>query len=361
MDLIAEMLLEHLRAEHRERYDAQPVHPKFFGFFEALRGLDSQTAWNADRLVTRFVTYPAQLAVRRTRFDLFHVADHSYGQLIHVLPAKRTGVFCHDLDAFACLRSTDSRPSRWRRGMARAQLSGLQRASVVFYSTEQVRQQIDELGLIDGDRLVHAPYGVAPEFFAPDGIDEVRAHVDTDRPFILHVGSNMDRKRLDVLFRAYAEVRRRHPDLSLVQQGARLLPPQRDLVAALGIEDRLIQPPHLSRRALAALYHRAELVVLTSEREGFGLPVLEALAAGASVVASDIPAFREVGGDAVTYCPVGDVPAWAGTIARLLDHPDLRPAKSLRREVAARFTWTAHASIIADAYAKLAGVGDARG
>jgi len=361
MDFIAEMLLQHLRAEHAERYDVQPVRPRFFGLFEALPGLDFQTAWNADRLVTRFVTYPSQLAVRRRQFDLFHLADHSYAQLIHVLPAKRTGVYCHDLDAFACLRKASGNMPRWRRGMARAQLSGLQRASVVFYSTEQVRQQIEELRLIEAERLVHAPYGVAPEFFAPDGVDELPAGSLPDRPFLLHVGSSMARKRLDVLFRAYAEVRRRHPHLALVQQGAQLLSDQRDLVATLRIGDGLIQPPHLSRRALAALYHRAELVVLTSEREGFGLPVLEALAAGASVVASDIPAFREVGGEAATFCPVGEVSIWADTISRLLDRPDLRPAAQVRKEAAARFTWTAHASIIADAYAKLAGLGLAKG
>ncbi len=114
----------------------------------------------------------------------------------------------------------------------------------------------------------------------------------------------MPRKRLDVLFRVFAEIRRRLPWIVLVQQGAPLSRDESALVAKLGIGDALIQPPHLSRRALAALYGRAELVILTSEREGFGLPLLEALAGGAAVVASDIPPFREVAGDSVTYCAV---------------------------------------------------------
>jgi glycosyltransferase involved in cell wall biosynthesis len=240
--------------------------------------------------------------------------------------------------------------------MARAQLTGLQRASVVFYSTAQVRQQIEQLGLVDPGRLVHAPYGVAPEFFTPDGVDELPPGCLPDRPFLLHVGSSLPRKRLDVLFAAFAEAHRRHPELVLVQQGARLLPHHRNLIAELGLGEALVQPPHLSRGALAALYQRAELVLLTSEREGFGLPILEALAAGASVVASDILAFREVAGDAVTFCPVGDVSAWAETITRLLEQPDLRPAAAVRKATAARFTWTAHATTIAKAYSKLAGL-----
>ena len=86
MDFVAEMLLLHLRQEHSGRYDASALRPWFFGLFEKLPGLSSQTAWNADRLVTRFLTYPAQLATARRRYSLFHVADHSYAQVAHVLP-----------------------------------------------------------------------------------------------------------------------------------------------------------------------------------------------------------------------------------------------------------------------------------
>ena len=67
-------------------------------------------AFNADRLLNRFILFPryARQAVRR--FDLFHVADHTYGQLVHALPAGRTGVYCHDLDAFRCLFDKVCRP-----------------------------------------------------------------------------------------------------------------------------------------------------------------------------------------------------------------------------------------------------------
>src|SRR5262249_43071950 len=111
--------------------------------------------------------------------------------------------------------------------------------------------------------------------------------------------------------------------------------------------------PHLSRSALAALYHSAELVLVPSEREGFGLPVLEALASGAAVVASDIPPFREVAGDAVTYCPVADVEHWGRTVTALVEDPGLRPPAALRRSVASRYTWSAHATVVANAYTRL--------
>jgi glycosyltransferase involved in cell wall biosynthesis len=355
MEFVAEMLLLHLQKEHGDRYETRAVRPRFFGLFESVPGLSTQKAWNADRLVTRFVTYPTQLAAARRGYRLFHVADHSYAHVAHVLPAERTGIYCHDLDAFACLLHPNGTVAAWRKAMARTQLRGLQRAALVFYSTEQVRQQIDEAGILDPARLVHAPYGVAPDFFSDEGAGELPEGALPSRPFLLHVGSSVPRKRIDVLFRVFAQVRKRFPELVLIQQGAQLLQHQRSLVAELGIGDAIIQPPRLSRPALAALYHRAELVLLTSEREGFGLPILEALAGGAAVVASDIPPFREVAAEAVSYCPVGDVELWAETIVSLLERPELRPTPEVRRGVAQRYTWTAHAATIANAYARLAG------
>jgi glycosyltransferase involved in cell wall biosynthesis len=355
MEFVAEMLVEHLRTEHADQYEATAIRPRFFGLFEKIPGLDKDRAWNADRLMTRFITYPRQLVTQRHDFDVFHVADHSYAQVANVLPGARTGIYCHDLDAFEPLLGHKGSASSWRRALARTQLRGLQRAALVFYSTEQIRKQIVQAGILDSSRLVYAPYGVAAEFSSPDGLDQLPVGLLPSGPFLLHVGSSMARKRLDVLFRVFAAVRKRLPGLLLFQQGARLLPEQRQLVAELGLSDALVQPPPLSRAALAALYHRAELIVVTSEREGFGLPVLEALAGGAAVVASDIAPFREVGADAVTYCPVADIECWTETVVRLIEHPELRPPASVRRAVAGRFTWTAHAATIATAYQQLSG------
>jgi glycosyltransferase involved in cell wall biosynthesis len=140
----------------------------------------------------------------------------------------------------------------------------------------------------------------------------------------------------------------------LVQVGAHLDPSQRELIENLGVQPALVQPPPLSRAELAALYGRAALVLVPSEREGFGLPVLEALAAGAAVVASEIPFLREVAGSAVTYCPVADVEQWAATVTSLVRRPELGPSLEARRGQARRFTWQAHAKRIAGSYRLLA-------
>jgi glycosyltransferase involved in cell wall biosynthesis len=94
-------------------------------------------------------------------------------------------------------------------------------------------------------------------------------------------------------------------------------------------------------------------VLLTSEAEGFGLPVIEALACGAIVAVSDIPVLREVGGAAVVYCPVADVSAWVKTVEQLLENPTSAPEYSLRLAQAQKYSWSAHAQTIANAYLQL--------
>ena len=95
-------------------------------------------------------------------------------------------------------------------------------------------------------------------------------------------------------------------------------------------------------------------MVVPSEAEGFGLPVIEALACGAPVIASDIPTLREAGGDAAMYCPVADVARWADALSQILLHPAFAPSRDARLAQAARFSWREHARIIGEAYLDIA-------
>jgi glycosyltransferase involved in cell wall biosynthesis len=126
-------------------------------------------------------------------------------------------------------------------------------------------------------------------------------------------------------------------------------------VDRLAIGAALIQPPKLDRTALAGMYRRASAVLVTSDAEGFGFPVLEALACGARVVASDLAVLREVGGDAALYAPTADVAAWTATVRGVLDGTIVAPSREIRVARARAFTWEAHARTLRDAYASLEG------
>ncbi len=358
MDLCAEMLCNHLGADHHSAVRVTRICPKYRRRASALPMIGKQKgARNLDRLLNRFWDYPRHLRRHAGPFDFFHVCDHSYSQLVHELPGQHTGVFCHDQDAFRCLLepSLEPRP-RWIRWMARRVLDGLRKAAIVFHGSRLIRQQMEKYGLIDPNRFVYAPYGIAPEF-TPEARDEepenaALAGLD-NRSFLLHVGSCIPRKRIDVLLDVFAQVHTRHPDFLLVQVGGTWTEAQRRQINRLRIGNSVHQLRGLNRKALASLYRKACVVLQPSEAEGFGLPVLEGLACGAVVVATDLPVLREVGGEAAVYCPLANIPAWTDTVCRLIERPSTAPELSVRLSHATRYSWSAHARTILSAYQRL--------
>ena len=123
--------------------------------------------------------------------------------------------------------------------------------------------------------------------------------------------------------------------------------------------------PFIDRPVLASLYRRAAMVLLPSEREGFGLPLIEALACGTAVIASDIPVLREVGGCAAEYCTPGVADEWSARVLSLLDERETHPARwAARRDTgiarAARFSWATCAARMQEIYLRLAQAGACR-
>lgn len=354
MDLCADQLIAHLSTALPEILSTDLETP-YRRFCSRLPIFGSwNLSFNADRLINRHLLLPRYLR-GVTDLDIFHIVDHSYAHVILALPAGRAGVYCHDLDAFRSLLepNKDLRPW-WFRRLARRTLKGLRRAAVVFYSTQTVRDQLLQHRLVAPDRLVHAPYGVAAEFSPGTGpAIPLSTPGLMDQPFLLHVGSNIPRKRLDVLLDVFATVRNRIPGLRLIQVGGPWPPHLAGQLDRLQLRSSVFQVQNLSREQLAGLYHRAAAVLVPSEAEGFGLPLIEALACGAVVVASNLPVLREVGAAAALYCPVGDVPTWADTVARVLIDPGFAPSRDTRLSLAGRYSWREHARVIGDAYLRL--------
>jgi glycosyltransferase involved in cell wall biosynthesis len=359
MDLCADMLLAQLQQHRAESIEAVRICPSYRRRFTRLPLIGRRKlAGNADRLCNRHWDYPRALRPLVDQYSLFHVIDHSYAHLVHGLPADRTGVFCHDLDAFRCLLEPqrDPRP-RWFRALARRALTGMQRAAIVFHTTREIRRQIEQHDLVDSTRLVQAPYGWSTVFDPdPDQPPQRIAGLPGDWlrvPFLLHVGSCVPRKRIDVLLEVFSGVRRHHPLIRLIQVGGTWTEAQRQQIDQLNIAGGVLQLPRLEQQAVAELYRRAAVVLLPSEAEGFGLPVIEALACGAIMVVSDIPVIHEVGGAAALFCPVADVAAWVELLSRLLADPGFAPPESVRLAQAGKFSWETHAQTILEAYQRL--------
>ena len=347
MDLCADQLLAQLPSYAT----ADDIAPQFHRLLSRLP-IPRRVSFNADRLIHRHLVLPTVVRRAAHHAEFVHVVDHSYAHVVRAVPRGRAGVYCHDLDAFRSLLEPEKEPRpRWFRWLARRTLDGLKRAAVVFYNSVATGQQLLDAGLVSQHRLVHAPLGIADEFL--DESTAVDLPVTFQTPFLLHVGNNIPRKRLDVLLEVFAAARKGVPELRLVQVGGPWLRAQANQIERLGIGSFVTQVRGLSRAQLAGLYRRAAAVVVTSEAEGFGLPVIEALACGALVLASDIPTLREAGGGAVIYCPVGNVQTWTAAVVRALLDPASSPARDVRLAHAARFSWREHACTILEAYRSL--------
>jgi glycosyltransferase involved in cell wall biosynthesis len=320
MDLVADLALAGIAADGR--YDGVRLQPRMPRLAVSLAPA-SRVALNTDRLLGRHLAYPLWLLRARRGCDVFHVVDHSYAHLVRHLPAGRAVVTCHDLDAFrSLLPATGEIRSAAFRAMMRRVLRGMRAAAAVVCDSAVVRDEILRYGLVDPARLSVVPLPAHPDFSPERDADAgVKAASllglqKEGTVEVLHVGSTAPRKRIDVLLRAFRQLRDAVPGATLVRVGGELTPELAALADALGVSVRSLPP--LDRRTLAAVYRRAAVVLVPSEREGFGLPVAEALACGAPVVASDLPVLREVGRDAAAYADVGDADALAGAAASVL-------------------------------------------
>lgn len=358
MDLVADMLFAHLQRRHAATIAPTLVRPRMPRRFGRL--VRDGRLRTIDRIVARQWDYPRALRPLRNSFDVFHIVDHTYAHLTCELPADRTVVTCHDVDAFrSVLQPGDeprSAPYRWMAGRI---LNGLRGAARVACVSEATRDALQSSAGLPPSRLVVIPNGADSGGFADADFeaDHEAAQIlgPRSRLELLHVGSTIPRKRIDVLLDVVAAVRSARPGARLIRVGGPFTAEQRVHARTLGITDAIAVLPFLDRVTLAAVYRRAALALLPSEREGFGLPIVEALACGTPVVASDIPVLREVGADAVTFAPVADVQAWRDTILRLLEERDRDPDGWAERKTrgvarAADFSWSRHADEVAELY-----------
>jgi glycosyltransferase involved in cell wall biosynthesis len=362
MDLVADMLMEHLRRDHPGAVVPTLVRPSLRRRALRLPGA-SRAAFTLDRFASRLWDYPRHVRALADAHDVFHIVDHSCAHLVHDLPAARVLVTCHDLDTFRSVLEPQLEPrSLLFRAMTRRILDGLRQAGHVACDTKSTREALVARAGFDPERtsIVHnGPHPSCTPNPEP-AVDAEAARIlgTSPGPDLLHVGSTIARKRIDILLRVFAGVKGRHPSARLIRVGGPLSGAQRALARELSVEGAIVSLPFLDRRTLAAVYRRSTLVLLTSEREGFGLPILEALACGTPVIASSLDALHEVGGGAVEYCQPDDVGAWVETVDRRLATLADPAAAAAHREAglarASEFSWSKYTADVVALYRRLA-------
>ncbi|HSS50465.1 MAG TPA: glycosyltransferase family 1 protein [Thermoanaerobaculia bacterium] len=205
--------------------------------------------------------------------------------------------------------------------------------------SEAVRQELIERGVAPSRvRAIHHGTGLVGE-------ETMAAPVPPSTPprYVLHVGTVEPRKNVRTLLAAWRLLRLRRaepPPLVLCGGFGWQAEEARGEIATAEAEGWLVHLGYVGTEELAALYRGAEMVALPSFYEGFGLPAVEAMRAGAPLLASDLPVLREVAGDAALYAPPDRPDLWADRAGELLADAGLRA--DLRRrglDRAARFDW----------------------
>jgi glycosyltransferase involved in cell wall biosynthesis len=158
-------------------------------------------------------------------------------------------------------------------------------------------------------------------------------------PFFLYLGQWKTYKNVPLLIDAFARVVAARPDVQLVIAGQDARHPEIPAVASGLPAGSVVLPGRLPDDAVPDLYRSAAAVVLPSRAEGFGLPVLEAMACGAAVVCSDIPVLRELADGVAIFCDPSSAASFAdGMLAAVDDSPnEARLQQGLRR--ARMFSW----------------------
>lgn len=268
------------------------------------------------------------LAARKVPHDIFHAPAYTapfwgVGRLVLTV---------HDVSYARRPEWYPYRNDPIRRAFYRA---SARRADRILTDSEFSRDEIVAAYQIDPGRIDVVPLGVGPEF-SPD-------RAVTREPFVLHVGDLHPRRNLPLLMDVVLALRQSEPSCSklrLILAGADfgVLANLRRQAAAAPDALGFVGKP--DDTGLLDLYRRAAVFAYPSRYEGFGLPLLEAMACGTPVVAAAAGSLPEIAGDAAPLLSPDDPGSWRGMIRRILTEPALGADISARALVRARsFTW----------------------
>lgn len=288
------------------------------------------------------------LHLLRNAFDLFHGTNYE----VPLWSRRPTVVTIHDL-SLLLLRVHEHRllsRGRWRLPlMAKV-------ASKIITPSNSVKTEVCDAFGIDPEKVAVTPEAPRPVFKRKDD-PEILKRLGIDREFILFVGTIEPRKNLRGLVEAYDQLLR-NTSLSpkLVIAGGRgwLMDDFASFIKEKGLEERVCLTGYLEDDDLCGLYSTCSAFVYPSLYEGFGLPPLEAMACGAPVITSRIPALMETVGDAARLVNPKDVDDLARAMAEMLSDVRMREHYAeLGRSQVKKFSWEQTATKTLEVYRQL--------
>jgi glycosyltransferase involved in cell wall biosynthesis len=291
--------------------------------------------WRFAALFAQFLRMPQDRMF--PGIDLFHATDHLLPRLTRV----RTVFTLHDL-IFRLYPGTHKPLNRWFLTLVMPRF--LEAADAVIAVSEHTKRDAMRFYGLD-EAKIHVVYEGVDARFRPapaEAIARVRRDHGLPSKFILSLGTIEPRKNLTSLLEAYHTLRARGSEVGLVIVGQKgwLYEGFFRRLHELGLDNEVVFTGFVPDADLPAIYSAAELFVFPSLYEGFGLPVLEALACAAPVVTSDSSSLPEVAGDAALLVDPTSVGHLVEAMTTVLESEDVRAdLKARGPRQAARFNW----------------------
>jgi glycosyltransferase involved in cell wall biosynthesis len=274
---------------------------------------------------------------RRERVDLFHCPHYT----LPIGLRKRSVVTVHDL---IHLHTISKRSFVKRTYVTRVLSHSVRHAGAIITISQYAKNDIVSAFSVDPDRITVVPLAVSSDFQPAESkvIQDFRTRFNIGGSYVLYVGNIKPHKNFTLLVHAMRAIVEHDPNVTLVCVGERFSNNQtiHAEIQELGLASCIREVGFLSRRDLVAAYSGASVHVLPSDHEGFGLPVLEAMACGAPVVVSDSGALPEVAGDAAILFRAGSRQSLECALLNVLSNPARRTDLIVKGKAnVSRFSW----------------------
>jgi glycosyltransferase involved in cell wall biosynthesis len=273
------------------------------------------------------------------RVDLIHSPDG-------VIPPTRLPVVATMHDTAALERPELHAPGI--RSQQQLRLGQVRTANAVIANSHATADALGMAG-IDADRITVVPW-------APSPLPAPTEAATSKSPYLLAVGELTLRKDYPTMFTAFARSALREHRLVVVGPDGYGADSVHAAARDSGLGDRLVLLGRVDDQTLANLYASATALVLSSCQEGFGFPLVEAMQRSLPIVASDLPAVREVAGAAALTCSPGDIDAFAAAMQSVVGDEDIRRRLSEAGPAqGAAYTWDAAVAATIDVYQHVIG------
>lgn len=305
----------------------------------------------------RWIKYPR--AIRNIEADVYHILDHSHATLAGAVDPDRTVVTCFDIIPLLFMKGIVDVPYKpWVLRSFLKRIEAMRSCARVLCVSQSTRNDLITHAGFSPEQISIVPIGLESDFQAlpPNGLsleDEhldfaARHRLDPNRVYILQVGTRNRYKNTPVVLEVLAGLKTAIPNVALLRVGADFFDDETDIVNALGLRGDVFHLGRVSEADLRAVYRFAKALHFPSLYEGFGWPVLEAMASGCPILASDRASLPEVVGNPDFTASPDEISTQVEKLHRLImdsTHREAAVRHGLTR--ASYYSWdaTAHACL----------------